>query len=95
MGRDEDLAAIALHGRRTRTRNPRWLWIAAAIVGAICTAGFAAAMLAERAPRGSRAQVRPAGSGLGPGLVIGGASGVAIGLAVARQRRDHSSRSSP
>ncbi len=91
---------IALRGRLTRKRNPRWLWISAAIVGAICTAGFAVAMIADRAPRGARVQSsRPAGSGLGSGLAIGlaigGAAGVVIGLVVARQRRDHSSRNNP
>ena len=100
VGRDDEIAAIAMRGRLTRKRNPRWLWIAAAIVGAICTAGFAVAMLADRTPRGSRVRSPPAagsrlGSGLGIGLAIGGAAGVAIGLVVARQRRNHSSRNNP
>jgi len=34
-------------------------------------------------------------SGLGSGLVIGAAVGLVIGFSIARQRRSHSSRSSP
>jgi drug/metabolite transporter (DMT)-like permease len=94
--REDDIAAIALRGRRTRKRNPRWLWIAAAIIGVVCAAGFVVAMFADRAPPDHRLQSRaPARPGLGVGLVIGVAVGLAIGVAVARQRRDHSSRNNP
>jgi drug/metabolite transporter (DMT)-like permease len=96
VDRADEIAAITRRARALRKRNPRWLWIAAAIVGVICIAGFAVVMLADRAPRGTPGQSRaPAGSGLGIGLAIGGVSGLAIGAAVARQRRDHSSRNNP
>jgi drug/metabolite transporter (DMT)-like permease len=101
VGRDDDteaaVASIVEAGRRMRKPTPRWLWIAALIVGTIGVAGFAIAMLSEGepasathpAPRSSRS------SGLGSGLVIGAAVGIVIGFSIARQRRDHSSRSSP
>jgi hypothetical protein len=83
-------------GRRTRKPTPRWLWIAAIVVGALAAGGFAAAMFAEPQPTmASRAERSPRGAGLGSGLVIGIAVGIVIGYALARQRRDHSSRSSP
>jgi hypothetical protein len=54
VGRDEEIRAIVEIGRRTRKPNPRWLWIAAALVGVICAIGFAVMMLADAAPRGHR-----------------------------------------
>lgn len=100
MGRDDEtearIAAILDRGRRTRKPLPRALWIAAAIVGAICAGGFAVAMLGTAAPeRASSGRPAPQGAGFGTGLVVGAAGGLAIGFALARQRRDHSSRNSP
>jgi hypothetical protein len=110
VGRDEQdardaqearLRAILARGRQTRKPTPRWLWIAAAIVGAICAVGFAVVMLADRGPPNAddashRLERRPVtGSGLGIGLVLGAGVGVVIGFAIARQRGDHSSRNSP
>jgi hypothetical protein len=88
--------AIVEVGRRTRQGWPRSLWIAAAIVGVICATGFAVVMLADARPTDHPvAQRTEAGAGLGTGLVFGAVVGVVIGFALARQRRDHSSRNSP
>ncbi len=101
MGRDDDTEAvierIVESGRRTRKATPRWLWITAILVGAIAAAGFVIAMLTEGEPAGaSQTTPRPSEhSGLGSGLVIGAAVGLVIGFSIARQRRSHSSRSSP
>lgn len=97
MGRDENteakIEAIVELGRRTRARAPRWLWIAAGVVGAICLAGFIAMVLGDREPPRQPVARRPASeSGLGTGLVIGAGMGVVIGFAIGRQRRNHSSR---
>jgi hypothetical protein len=91
------LQAIGERGRRTRKPTPRWLWIAAILVGAVAAAGFAIAMLAEGDPSGA-SQTAPRASqhsGLGSGLVIGAVVGLVIGFSIARQRRSHSSRSNP
>jgi hypothetical protein len=48
--RDDDIAAIVERGRQTRRSLPRGLWIAAAIVGAVCAAGFAIILLADPGP---------------------------------------------
>ena len=99
---DEAIDRIVEVGRRTRKPTPRWLWIAAIVVGALAAGGFAAAMFAEPPPTtAARAERSPGGAGLGSGLLIGVALGIVIGYAIARsgsaerQRRDHSSRSSP
>lgn len=60
--RDDDIAAIVELGRRTRRPTPRWLWIAAAIVGVVCATGFAIVLLAD--PEPVTAHREPAG---GPG----------------------------
>ncbi|HEX3483078.1 MAG TPA: hypothetical protein VHT91_49045 [Kofleriaceae bacterium] len=56
MARDDEIQAIVEIGRRTRAAVPRSLWIAAAIVGGICTAGLAVALLGESAPAPGRTQ---------------------------------------
>jgi hypothetical protein len=103
MGRDDEPQApdaaidrIVEVGRRTRKPTPRWLWIAAIVVGALAAGGFAVAMFAEPRPTTAvRAERSPDGAGLGSGLLIGVAVGIVIGYGIARQRGDHSSRSSP
>lgn len=93
---EDPIDAIVATGRRTRSAPPRWQWVTAAIVGVICATGFAVVMLGDAGP--SVAPVPRAmgsGAGFGAGLAIGAAGGVAIGFALARQRRDHSSRSRP
>jgi hypothetical protein len=101
--------AILARGRLTRTPLPRGLWIAGLTVGVICATGFAVAWIRSgdqparsrlAAPRSPAASpelppASPAGAGFATGLVVGGAAGLVIGVALARQRRDHSSRSSP
>jgi protein-S-isoprenylcysteine O-methyltransferase Ste14 len=72
-------------GRRTRKPTPRWLWIAAIVVGALAAGGFAAVMFAEPQPTtASRVERSPGGAGLGSGLIIGVAVGIVIGYAIAR-----------
>jgi hypothetical protein len=100
VGRDEDIEAIAELGRRTRKPVPRWLWIAAVVVSAVCMSGFAVVMLADRAPAAARLAPGPVHErgeswGLGIGLAIGGCAGLVIGFWIGRQRRSHSSRNSP
>jgi hypothetical protein len=100
VSRDDDIAAILERGRQTRKPTPRWLWIAALVIGSVCTTGFAAAMLAAREPAIARPAWRPerapaSGPGLGIGLAIGAAAGLVIGFSIGRQRRDHSSRNNP
>ena len=101
--REAALAAIAERARGVRKAAPRWLWIAAIVIGGIAAVGFAIAMLSRGAPAGSQPAPRgveqPAAypakySGL-TGLVIGAAIGIVIGYALARQRRRHSSRNNP
>lgn len=101
MARDDEIQAIAEVGRRTRAPVPRSLWIAAAIIGGVCTAGLAVALLREPAPAPGPAQAlapersSPPGSGWGTGLAVGAVGGLVVGFALGRHRRDHSSRSRP
>ncbi len=102
MTRDDDIQAIVEVGRRTRAPVPRSLWIAAAIVGAVGTAGLAVVLLGDAAPAPAQAQVQaqierpsPSGAGPGTGLAIGAAGGLIVGFALGRHRRDHSSRKRP
>lgn len=99
----DEIEAILARGRRTRTPLPRWLWIAGLSVGAVCATGFAVALIRSGGPPAHPQLVAPAqaqatsppGAGFATGLVVGGAAGLAIGVALARHRRDHSSRSKP
>jgi hypothetical protein len=101
VGRDDDtetvIESIVESGRRTRKPTPRWLWIAAILVGASAATAFVIAMLTDGEPAGTSQTARrpPEYSGLGSGFVIGAAVGLVIGFSIARQRRSHSSRSSP
>jgi drug/metabolite transporter (DMT)-like permease len=96
VDRERQIEAIVEVGRRTRPASPRWLWIAAVVVGVICATGFVLVMLAHPEPADPPVQRRAApGPGLGTGLVVGAAAGVAIGFALGRHRRDHSSRNRP
>lgn len=99
VGRDPEIEAILAQGRQTRRPSPRWQWIAAAIVLVVCGTGFAVVLLAVRAPDAAIAPAserRPASAGgFGLGMVIGASLGIAIGVSISRQRRDHSSRNRP
>lgn len=98
MAHDDEIQAIVEIGRRTRAAVPRSLWIAAAIVGGVCTAGLGVALLGAPAPAPGQAQAHrpaPSGSGWGTGLAAGAAVGLGVGFALGRHRRDHSSRSRP
>jgi len=100
------LGLCCAHVVKPRIANPRWLWVTALLVGALCIGAFAHAMLApsERTVESAAPiATAPAGRGFGAGLVIGIAAGIAVGFAIARQRSvvvetsagDHSSRSNP
>ena len=100
MPRDNEIQAIVEVGRRTRAPVPRSLWIAAAIIGAICTTGLAVALLGDPAPAPAPAQAQterpsPSGAGWGTGLATGAAGGLVVGFALGHHRRDHSSRNRP
>jgi hypothetical protein len=93
--RERAIAAIASTSRATRARLGRGIWIAALLVGAVCAGAFGFALLTvDSGSTTPAAHVEPR-SGFASGLVLGGAAGFAIGWAIARQRRDHSSRKSP
>lgn len=97
----QEIDTILARGRQARAPLPRGLWIASGIIGAICTAGFAIAMLDDSRPSRPARELRAAqpaidgGPGFVAGLAIGGIAGLAVGAALARQRRDHSSRRRP
>ena len=100
MARDDEVEAIARIGRRTRKAAPRWLWFMAAAIGVICATGFGVTMLGDAKPSPRPVALRSEsgagqGTGFATGLVIGAGGGLAIGFALARQRRDHSSRRRP
>jgi hypothetical protein len=95
VGRDEEIQAIIERGRQTRRPLPGWLWLAAAVVAAICATAAAAILLGDTPARPAAQPPRTSGAGFGSGLAIGAAAGLAIGFALARQRRDHSSRKRP
>jgi hypothetical protein len=95
VDRDDEIEAIVEIGRRTRKASPRWLWIAAAIVGVICATGFAVVVLADAEPANHPVDRRDEPrAGIGTGLLLGAGGGVVIGFALARQR-NHSSRNRP
>lgn len=90
------LASITDVGRRTRKPTPRWLWLAAGVVGTLCAVGFVLLILGAPAAHVPHAvNGSQTGSGLGTGLAIGAGVGIVIGFVIARQRADHSSRNSP
>jgi hypothetical protein len=95
VGRDDDIEAIVALGRQTRTPSPRWLWIAAGVVGVVCACGFAVMMLGGGEPTGaapgSRTGARPdprpdpridGRPTTGPGLGIGLAIGLGVGIVI-------------
>ena len=49
MGRDDDIQAIISRARQTRRPLPRWLWLAAAVVVAICLVAAASILLGDPA----------------------------------------------
>jgi hypothetical protein len=95
--REQAIEAIIEAARRTRTPTPRWLWILAAVIGIGCAAAFVIALVSggdgtSHPPPAARGNT---GVGFASGIAIGLAAGIAIGYAIARQVRDHSSRSKP
>jgi hypothetical protein len=81
--------------RARRPRTPRWLWVIALSVGAVCLGAFAYAVLVEPGTPDRAPLTTSSGTGFGAGILIGLVMGIGIGLAIARQRRAHSSRKSP
>jgi hypothetical protein len=107
---DARLAAIVAGARATRRPTSRATWIAAAVVGAICAAGFILLFVADgvvggaaeapgapsaASPPPERSRA-PRGAGCAGGLGLGLGAGLAIGFWLGRrQGGDHSSRSRP
>lgn len=92
MARDEDILAIVERGRRTRNATPRWLWIWATIVGAVCATGFAIALLAERESTSQSSQsidVRSEIAGGDAGGDARGAGGLLRGSAARSRIAEH------
>jgi len=101
MGAPEDearIAAIVAEGRALRRRPSRSLWIAAAIVGAVCAIGFVLLIALdgprEQARAGGAAEpgrapvpARARGAGCAGSLGLGFGLGLAIGFALGARRR--------
>lgn len=97
---EQAIAAITASAKQARKPTPRWMWLAAAMLGIGGAIAFAIAMLTTPDASGPTAEVARGntGRGFGAGLVIGLVAGIGIGVAIGRsraQRGDHSSRSKP
>lgn len=94
---DEDKAAAILRAAKAERRGTsRGVWIAAAVIGGLCTIGFVVLMFGDRGTVPSAAPnrvVEDHGLGFGAGILVGVVVGLGIGLAIARQRQ--SSRNTP
>jgi hypothetical protein len=97
--REQAIEQIVDSARQARPRTPRWLWVAAGLLGLACAMAFVIVVVSDPDPSGPSApSPDPAsgGRGFGTGLVLGVGAGIAIGFVAGRQRvRDHSSRKSP
>jgi hypothetical protein len=88
---DREAAAkrIAASARAVRRPLPRWLWIAALAVAAICVGALAIGWLtAPSEPSSVPATTPSATTGLGAVAyaILAGAAGVGIGIALGRRR---------
>jgi len=97
MADERGVQELMKRARAARAPLPRWMWIASLAVAAVCLAGFAYAMLSTpEAPEKPLVRKHdPGGGTFRFSLLFGAVGGVVIGLAIGRQRRDHSSRSKP
>ena len=87
---DPRARAILDDAKRARKPLPRWMWITAAIVSAVCVGGLVIAVVTDGggAPRRAIPAVQTGiGGGLGLGLMIGIGVGIAIGSVIAARRR--------
>ena len=93
---ESERAAADLVGkvRRERPRPSRALWIVSLTLGTVLAGGFLQA-LRSTPDASSHSAPQIGGGGFGLGLLLGGAGGFVVGWAIARQRRDHSSRKTP
>lgn len=88
---------------RRRPRSPRWLWIAALVVGVACAAAFVVALVwgGDAASTGPAPATTRNGLGFASGLALGVGLGLAIGWFAARRQSvsaddaGHSSRNRP
>lgn len=98
--REQTIAAIAARARAGRPRVSRRTWILSLVLGGVCLVGFLLLIAANPGEATSTPEASARRSdGFVRGLVVGGALGIAIGVAVARRysggASDHSSRRSP
>jgi len=86
------IAVIVAGGRATRRRPSRALWLAAAVVGALCAIGFALLLARDEGRDAAAGSVGPARSsarstGCVGGLGIGLGLGLGLGFVLGRRRR--------
>jgi MFS family permease len=93
---EQAIAAISASAKQARKPTPRWMWLAAALLGIGGAIAFAVAMLTT--PDASEPTTDVArgntGRGFGAGLVIGLVAGIGIGVAVGKShgKRDAQQR---
>lgn len=92
--REQAIEAISEFARGTRARSPRWLWVLALGIGAVCAAAFVVVLVSggddasvSETLRAHRVDGASGGAGFTAGLAVGGIAGLALGLGIARQRR--------
>ena len=97
MADERGVKELMQRARAARAPLPRWMWIASLVVAVVCLGGFAYAMLStpEAPEKPLPRKNDPGGSTFRFGLLFGAVGGGVIGYTIARQRRDHSSRSKP
>jgi len=91
VDRETEARAIVERARGTRRPTPRWVWIAACVVTAICVGAFAIGMLVGGTSGKPFPHGPPQEGGVGGywiGMMIGVGVGVPIGYAIAMSRRD-------
>ncbi len=101
--REREIQAV-LASSRQRPSAPRWLWIAALVIGVGCATAFVVVLVRGGGVPSTTTPTGPTsagGSGLPTGLVLGVGLGIAIGWFAARRDQSsrtaggHSSRNSP
>jgi hypothetical protein len=90
VDRESEARAIVERARGARRQTPRWLWITALTVAAICLGAFAIGMLfagtGDATPHAPPREIPT--SRFAIGLMIGVGLGIPIGIAIASRRRD-------
>ena len=93
-GVDREAAARAIieTAKRGRPPTPRWVWLAALAVAAVCVGALAIGWLATDEDPATHAvshprAAAPSRNGFGAGVTVGFAAGVAVGAALWLRRR--------